>query len=213
MKTLTIMRHGKANTGATDAASYDQLADMGKEQSALAGAYLRGSGKYSRVICGTLQRHSETVEHAAMAMPLKQDARLNELPYFELGQAVVNRLGLSFPDDDESFTAFFTAILSNWDAWALELGIPSREAVLHDVIDLLHEQSEDTLIVSSGGILELLGSHALGLTPEMTTRFVTPIAHTSIHRFRLHEDRLVLEKYCAIPHLDRDDQRHLVTFA
>ncbi|MEM9715811.1 MAG: histidine phosphatase family protein [Pseudomonadota bacterium] len=213
MKTITVVRHGKANTGATDAESYDLLSDMGKEQAALVGAYLKGTGKYKRAICGTLRRHIETVEFADMGLPVTQDARLNEFPFFELGQAVERDFGLPFPQDDQAFEPFFTKQMEIWEDYAGRLGIPGRAALTQGVIDVLHEIDAETVVISSGGIIGLLGAAALDLTPAATTKFVIPVAHTSIHRFRVMPDRILLEKYCSIPHLDRADQRHLVTFA
>ena len=213
MKTITVVRHGKANTGATDAESYDLLSEMGKEQAALVGRYLKDTGKYKRTICGTLRRHIETVEFADMGLPVTQDARLNELPFFNLGAVVAKDFALPFPDNDGQFEPFFTTMLEIWDDYAPKLGVPSQTETTKGVIDLLHEIDEETVVITSGGIIGLLGALALDLTPTATTRFVLPVAHTSIHRFSVQEDRILLTTYCAIPHLDRADQRHLVTFA
>lgn len=213
MKTITIVRHGKAMTGATDETSYDNLSETGQEQAALVGQYLKATGKYKAVISGTMNRHQQTVEHAAMALPYTQDARLNEIPFFELGNALVEEKGYAFPQNDGEFEPFFTAMLTHWPELAVPRKITLRDQIMYGLIEVLRGLEEDCLVVSSGGIIGLLGAYALDLSPGATTKFVIPVAHTSIHRFTVNGDRIFLTKYCSIPHLDRDDQRHLVTFA
>ncbi|MEO1563096.1 MAG: histidine phosphatase family protein [Pseudomonadota bacterium] len=213
MKTITIVRHGKAMTGATDETAYDNLSEIGQQQAALVGAYLRNTEKYKKVMSGTLNRHRQTVEHAAMDMPYEQDARLNEMPFFELGNALVEDKGFAFPQNDGEFEPFFTAMLSHWPELAVPRGIKLRDEIMYGVLEVLRGLDEDTLVISSGGIIGLLGSYVLDLSPAATTKFVIPVAHTSIHRFTVSGDRIFLTKYCSIPHLDRADQRELVTFA
>ncbi|MEO0343918.1 MAG: histidine phosphatase family protein [Pseudomonadota bacterium] len=213
MKTITIVRHGKAMTGATDEQSYDNLSEIGQLQAENVGSYLKATGKYQRVISGTMNRHRQTVEHANMGLPHTQDARLNEIPFFELGRALIEDKGFSFPNDDKAFEPFFTAMLTHWPALAVPRGILLRDQIMHGLLEVLRSLEEDTLVVSSGGIIGLLGAYALDLSPAATAKFVIPVAHTSIHRFSLSGDRLFVTKYCSIPHLDRADQRDLVTFA
>ena len=213
MKILTVIRHGKANTGATDAETYDRLAPLGFEQAALMGAYIRETGKYKKVRSGDLRRHIETVEGADFGLPHKVDPRLNELPYFDLGAAICERHGLAFPSDDTGFQHFFRLMMEDWDAISQERGILSRADALGGILDVLKEADEDEILLSSGGVIGLLGAHALDLDHAATARFVMPIAHTSIHRFGLKDGQLYLIKYCSIPHLDQSGQSHLVTMA
>ena len=213
MKTITVVRHGKAMSGATDEASYDNLSEIGQEQAALVGTYLKNTRKYKRVVSGTMNRHRQTVEHAEFGLPYEQDARLNEIPFFELGHALGADKGIAFPQNDDEFEPFFTAMLTHWPELAVPRGIKLRDEIMYGVLDALRGLDEETVVISSGGIIGLLGAFALDLSPSATTKFVLPVAHTSIHRFTLQGDRLLLTKYCAIPHLDRDDQRHLVTHA
>ena len=43
MVELTIVRHGQANTGATDEKSYDKLSDLGRQQARWLGEHFAGN--------------------------------------------------------------------------------------------------------------------------------------------------------------------------
>lgn len=213
MKTITIIRHGKANTGATDHLSYDKLSEMGEEQSRLMGAHVRETKSFRRVISGTLNRHRQTVEAAAFGLPYRQDARLNELPYFELGKEICVTHNLEFPKDDQSFCQFFRLMMEEWDAIAARKALMTRAQALTQLFDLLSTLDEEDLVISSGGVIGLLGSEALSLDPQQTATFVMPISHTSIHRFGYEDRHVTLRQYCGTPHLDQRGQGHLLTYA
>ena len=60
MGTLYLVRHGQASFGAED---YDQLSDLGRQQSRQLGAYLQSRGlAFERVLTGSLRRHAQTLE-------------------------------------------------------------------------------------------------------------------------------------------------------
>lgn len=103
MTHITLIRHGQANTGARDEASYDRLSDLGHQQARWLGAHLRDTrAYYTRVYCGTLTRHIET----AAGMELEnvvQDPRLNEMEYFNLAEAMQDQHGLEIPTEREGF--------------------------------------------------------------------------------------------------------------
>ncbi|MEO1798692.1 MAG: phosphoglycerate mutase family protein, partial [Pseudomonadota bacterium] len=84
MGEIILVRHGQANSTATDEESYDRLSDLGHQQAQLLGEHLRGLGEtFDLVLSGTLRRHQETA--SAMGFePDRLDPRLNELDYFNL---------------------------------------------------------------------------------------------------------------------------------
>ena len=58
MGTLTLIRHGQASFGAAD---YDQLSEIGQEQSRRLGAYLGHKNVHADVVYrGSLKRHAQT---------------------------------------------------------------------------------------------------------------------------------------------------------
>ena len=61
MSHITLIRHGQANSTATDEAGYDRLSDLGHQQSSWLGAYLKDQNQHHvRLYTGTLRRHVET---------------------------------------------------------------------------------------------------------------------------------------------------------
>ncbi|HGG64496.1 MAG TPA: histidine phosphatase family protein, partial [Rhodobacteraceae bacterium] len=50
MVELTLIRHGQAQTGARDEASYDSLSDLGHQQAQWLGETLRGGVPFDRII-------------------------------------------------------------------------------------------------------------------------------------------------------------------
>ena len=65
MSMLLLVRHGQASFGAAD---YDQLSDLGHEQSRLLGASLAARGVHPDVLLrGSMKRHRQTAVAAAVA--------------------------------------------------------------------------------------------------------------------------------------------------
>lgn len=65
MSRLIVIRHAQASIMK---ANYDQLSDLGKEQSAILGEYLASRGiRFDKIYRGDLRRHRETEEIASVA--------------------------------------------------------------------------------------------------------------------------------------------------
>ncbi|MCO4825091.1 MAG: phosphoglycerate mutase family protein [Amylibacter sp.] len=85
MTTITMVRHGQAQTGAKDEASYDKLSDLGHQQAGWLGEHWAKMGGFDRVVSGTMRRQIETGRSMALdSVTYDQDARLNEMDYFGL---------------------------------------------------------------------------------------------------------------------------------
>ncbi len=60
MGKLYLVRHGQASFGAAD---YDNLSDLGRQQSQRLGEYWRSKGQtFDAILVGTLNRHAQTLE-------------------------------------------------------------------------------------------------------------------------------------------------------
>ncbi|MDQ3616268.1 MAG: histidine phosphatase family protein [Actinomycetota bacterium] len=65
MSAVLLVRHGQASFGESD---YDALSDLGARQSRVLGQALAARGVEPAVLlCGTMQRHRQTLEHVAEA--------------------------------------------------------------------------------------------------------------------------------------------------
>ena len=63
MGTITLVRHGQANSSAKTEEDYDRLSPLGHQQAAWLGDWLAQGGEgFDLVLSGSLRRHIETAE-------------------------------------------------------------------------------------------------------------------------------------------------------
>lgn len=215
MTEIILVRHGQANTHATDEAGYDRLSDLGRAQAAWLGAHLRGTDPhFDKVVTGTLSRQIET----ARAMGYdnnQQDDRLNELTYFDLALAVQTQFGLPAPRDASEFARHLPEVIDHWAENRLQ-GIPetfdsfsSRVATLLDEICDAHGR---VLLVTSGGVIGMMLRHVLRLDNAGMAKVILQVLNSSLHRVHFVHGQLMLGGFNATPHLDTPDRAHARTF-
>ena len=215
MTEITLVRHGQANSGAQDEASYDRLSDLGHQQARWLGDYLHGLPAYDRVISGAMQRQIDTAKGLnTRALPHNTDPRLNELDYFGLADALRLHSGVPIPTNAAEFAAHVPQVLDAWRNNALE-GLSETYDHFHDrIFSALHDAASSgqrCLLVTSTGVISTLTAIALGLEDAARVKMFLAVAHTSIHKFSLHGDELHLTQFGATPHLDHPDRLHART--
>ncbi len=212
MGEIILVRHGQANTLARDEASYDRLSDLGARQSQLLGQWLRDTGfTFDRVLSGTLSRHRATAEQMGYA-GAEEDARLNEMDYFNLGLALAQSQGLSLPAP-EDFAIFVPKVMEAWHRAEIK-GNETFDAFEDRVTGVLTEAAEPgrrVLCVTSGGVIGMILRHLLQLDPTRMAHVLLPIWNTSIHRVNVMPHGTILAGFNAIPHLDAPDLAPLRT--
>jgi broad specificity phosphatase PhoE len=212
MGEIILVRHGQANSAATTDEDYDRLSDLGHEQSAWLGEWMRGHGvEFDHIWSGTLTRHRQTV--AAMGMEADEDARLNEIDYFTLTQAMQDVLGepATGPDD---FADHMPKVFAAWKRAEIE-GQEPYEAFEARVRDLLEEAAvpgRRLLAVTSGGVIGMVLRHILDLDLIKMSHVMLPIWNTSIHRLHVRPGETIMAGYNAIPHLDHPDRAEARTY-
>lgn len=214
MTELTLIRHGQAQTGATDEASYDSLSDLGHRQAGLLGEYL-ARHSYDHVVSGTLTRQIQTTEGLARGEDLHRDARLNEMDYFGLGASLERSHGVVFPTSKEAFIKHSALVFEAWQAKNVEAHLESFADFQTRITGALRDVSgehERVLMVTSTGVIATLAAIALGLNNAMLIKTFLNTAHTSVHKFRWDGDELHLTQFGATPHLDHLDVGVLKTF-
>jgi broad specificity phosphatase PhoE len=206
MSTITLIRHGQANSTATDEASYDRLSDLGHTQAAWLGDHLRGSGAHhTRLYTGTLRRHIETADGMAMDIEPQRDARLNELEYFTLGGLLAEQHGIPFPTEQAGFIAHLPQVFQHWKDDTLE-GAPETYAAfqsrIRDALAEIAAGSGPALVVTSGGLIAHVIGQQMELSVAATARTAIAIYHTSLHQLHPIGDHLSPVLFNATPHLD-----------
>ena len=86
MAELFLVRHGQASFGTDD---YDRLSAAGEQQGVLGEYFAQQALTFDRVICGTLNRHAQTVDAilrgwAAKARVVDRHPGLNEYDFHGL---------------------------------------------------------------------------------------------------------------------------------
>ncbi len=211
MSHITLIRHGQANSTATDEASYDKLSDLGHQQASWLGGYLRDTAiHHTRLYTGTLRRHVETASGMNTEIDPIRDARLNELEYFTLASLLEEQHNISFPHEQGQFTHHLPTVFQYWKDGKIE-GAPETWDSFHTRIeDALREMADGkgpALVVTSGGLIAMVMAQAMGLGIPAQARVALAIMHTSMHRLFPIGGHWSPVLFNAVPHLETPDRR------
>lgn len=211
MGEIILVRHGQANSAATTEEDYDRLSDLGFTQSTWLGEWMREQGyEFDHVVSGTLQRHRQTVK--AMGFDADEDARLNEIDYYRLSDALHRLNGEPLPTDS-TFADHMPKVFAAWKQAEIE-GAEPYQAFEDRVAALLAEAAvpgRHVLCVTSGGVIGMVIRHLLDLDIMKLSRVMLPIWNTSLHRLHVRESETFLAGYNAIPHLESVDRANART--
>ena len=217
MVEITLIRHGQAQTGAKDEASYDRLSDLGHDQARWLGDYFQQTQDFDHVVSGSLTRQVETARSLGLPdVALDTDPRLNELDYFGLAHSLHSAQGVPFPEEARAFAAHVPLVLNIWRHGPIDPGLETYEAFRARIRSVLEDaagREGRVLLVTSTGVIATLAALALGLDTDMKSKMFLCVAHTSVHKFELRRDDLHLTQFGGTPHLDRRDRAHAKTFA
>jgi len=215
MADILLVRHGQANSHAQDEDDYDRLSDLGHDQARWLGAHLQATNPhFDRVITGTLSRQIETARSAGYETH-ERDARLNELSYFALAQAVEVQFGLPAPLDAREFARYLPQVVEHWAEDRLN-EVPETFHSFHTRVDsLLGELCSlggRTLVVTSGGVIGMVLRQILRLETQAMAEVMLQVMNSSMHRLHFVHGRLMLSSFNATPHLDAPERAHGRTF-
>lgn len=214
MPTLTLVRHGQANTSARNEADYDRLSPLGHQQAQWLGAHIAGTGEvFSRVYCGTLQRHRETAAGMGHANP-QVDARLNEMEFFSLAQLWQAQQGVPVPVNREEFVDYMPRLLAAWQADAIDNPpetFAQFEARVAAALADIAAGHGPALLVTSGGLIAMALRHVMALDLPSFARATLAIMNTSVHRLHPIGGGLALTQFNAIPHLEHPERQFAQT--
>lgn len=212
MSQIVLVRHGQANSSATDELDYDRLSPLGHRQSGWLGAHFRDKGDvFAQIWTGTLRRHVETADGigADTAGPVIRDARLNELEYFTLAQLLAEQHGIALPDSREGYVRHLPCLFRHWREDRLE-GAPETFAAFESrVSDALAELSAArgrSLVVTSGGLIGMAMRLTLRLDMAAFCNICLSVQNTSVSSWLPLDGHLALTQFNALPHLDTPDR-------
>lgn len=215
MSHITLIRHGQANSQATDEAGYDQLSALGHQQSAWLGAYLKAQNQHHlRLYTGTLKRHIATAKAMDMGIEPVADARLNELEYMTLARAMEEEQGVPFPTDQAAFTTHLPRLFKAWQQDEIA-GAPESfadfDARISEVLTEIASGEGPALVVTSGGLISCAMRQVLRLDIAAMAQLALAIYNTSQHRLFPIGGHLSPTMFNAIPHLEDPARHHAQT--
>ena len=219
MSHITLIRHGQANGAATTEEEYDRLSDLGHQQASWLGAHLRDTHQHhTRLYTGTLKRHIQTAEAMDTGLDPVRDARLNELEYFTMAQALEAEHGIAAPSENAEFVNHLPLVFNYWQQDKLE-GAPERfsefETRITDVLREISEGAGPALVVTSGGLIAMTMRVHLSLDVNAMARIALAIYNSSLHRLypiggpEIGTWSPVM--FNAIPHLEHPERHHAQT--
>jgi len=219
MAQLYLVRHAQASFGAED---YDRLSALGWQQSRWLGEYFgeRGIG-FDRVVRGSLRRHAETtegiLEGLGARVPAEEHPGLNEYDSHSLLAAS----GRSAPQGGDR-RAHFRLLRETLYAWT-EGALPGDAHERYDAfrarvlgaLEALREDAsaERVLVVSSGGPIAAFLSSMTGMPRRMMVDLNLQTRNAGFSEFRFNERAFHFVSFNNIPHLDRPDRLHAVTYS
>jgi len=215
MSHITLIRHGQANSQATDEAGYDRLSALGHQQSAWLGAHLKTVNlQHTRLYTGTLRRHVETAAAMDIGLEPVADPRLNELEYITLARALEAEQGIPYPTDQAAFVTHLPHLFAAWQRDEIE-GAPERfadfEARIDEVLQEIAGGEGPALVVTSGGLISCIMRQMLRLDIAGMAQLALAIYNTSQHRLFPIGGALSPTLFNAIPHLEDPSRHHAQT--
>ena len=212
MGTITLVRHGQANSAAQDEAGYDKLSDLGHQQALWLGEWIAAQDEtFDLILSGSLRRHLETAKGMGFDAPVI-DPRLNELDYFNLGAALQAHSGREMTGP-EGFADHFLDVLHAWERADIQgnESFASFEGRVSAVLEEAAQPGRQVLCVTSGGVISMILRHLLKLDLQRMVHVSLPILNTSVHRVHVLPVGTILAGYNAVPHLDPADRSHART--
>jgi broad specificity phosphatase PhoE len=212
MGEIILVRHGQANSAADNEADYDRLSDLGRQQARWLGAWMaEHEWSFDHILSGTLNRQRDTAME--MGNTPDQDARLNELDYYNLSAAAEAKLGLS-PPNPEEFADHMPRVMAAWQQAEIQGDEPFQNFTtrIREIVAEAATPGRRVLCVTSGGVIAMVLHQLLELELKHFGNLAMPIFNTSVHRLTVLKDRTILAGFNATPHLETPGRAHARTY-
>jgi broad specificity phosphatase PhoE len=210
MSTLTVVRHGQARPFDSNP---DQLSPLGEEQARTLAVYWNRLGvTFDEVWSGSLERQWRTAELATSATPQISDD-WNE--YDAMG--IVTHYAPPYEmepgaDRNRKFQKVFEPAMLAWIAAEEHPAVETWTAFRSRVISAFRRLQEgpsnrNVVLFTSGGPISLLVQTAIGATERSFLEINWRVKNCSITEFTFSRDRLSLDSFNGLPHLERAELR------
>jgi broad specificity phosphatase PhoE len=171
MAVVLLVRHGQASFGGPD---YDQLSEVGQQQSRIVGERLKALGPVHRVVHGGLERQRQTADHCLEVLgddiPRTVDERWDEYASGDLMRPLAADEGLAGEQDPRrAFQARLEQALARWTSGEHDADYEESYPAFHERVrraldavlgDL--DRSETVAVFTSGGVIAAVAAQWLG---------------------------------------------------
>jgi len=217
---LVLVRHGQASAISGD---YDQLSDLGHEQSRLLSEHFERFGfAPDHVHIGPRKRHRQTHEAARLA-GWPEPLRIDELDEHhavqllvalgpslgdrkdELGQLAREAFGADHGSMRKALMRVFAAIIPAWARG--EVTHPDVEPFyafqtrVRHFVDRIRQSEGTTVAFTSGGAISAVVAEVYGLSVEQLLDVMWNVKNASLTEIVVRDGRLSLASLNATPHL------------
>jgi len=215
--TLLMVRHGQASFGK---ANYDELSERGHLQAYHLGLWLADQQhRFSHIRIGGMHRHKQTLDGIAKAYKERGllfpqydvDDGLNEFDHGSVFSAYMQQhadhpiVKAAATGETRATGAMVHAALLAWvddklgdlpETWH-DFGVRARLAAerLHDV------ESDETLVVSSGGLISRIAQAALDIPDQRAVDLNISLRNSALSEFHARDRQWRLGMWNALPHL------------
>jgi broad specificity phosphatase PhoE len=224
MQKITFVRHGQASYG-TD--NYDQLSELGHQQSRLLGEYFKQIDyQFDAIYTGNMVRHHETAEQILSGM--QKDSEYHQLSNFDEFdfEAVVGAYlafsGETLPPKEAPRSDFYRLLKQAMIAWsnnqlsdlpetwqAFQLRVVS--GVEYTIKQ--HPDARHILVATSGGAIAMLKGHVLGLSVDKLVDMNLQIRNASFHQYLVSPSHMLETSFNQVSHLELQANRALLTYS
>lgn len=230
MGEICLVRHGQASFGAPD---YDQLSDIGCEQSRRLGRWFTSTcQKFDLAVTGTQRRHLQTAEYCLAALgsniPQLIDADLNEYDYREMLVRYDARLATpsalravidAHPNPRRAFQEIFAAAFERWIGATqnneyresfLEFRARCLGALRRRVAAAA--RSQRIIVFTSGGPISVMIQSALGLADDRVPALNFSLVNAAVTTLLFRPTEFSLLTLNCFQHLEDSGAARLITY-
>lgn len=229
MGLLYLVRHGQASLG-TD--NYDKLSKLGKQQAHFLGEHFRANAlHFDQVIHGSQVRHIETAEHFFKGyLPDQESIRPNNtltMPHFnEYNFEAIIRAYLKYHPDQTPIkyqgNALFQLLKKSLISWSQnklnneleeswgEFRLRVQQGLLQLQADF-HQQN--ILLFTSGGPIATMLSQILETSSQACIDLNLQIQNASLTQCLFTQQKVTLDSFNSLPHLQTPERRPLRTYS
>jgi len=222
MAQLHLVRHGQASFGSAD---YDQLSELGGQQSHWLGRYWADRGmQFDRVFIGTQLRHRQTADEIFRGIGQRpifsEHPGLNEYDFHALYNALGDEhaaLKQLATADKRRFFQGLKQVLQLWTHDQLTGPLPESWKAFAQRVDdarsfIQQCGAQRVLVVSSGGPIGMIVRQVLQASENSAIELNLQVIHSSFSHFYFNEHTLRLASFNNIPHLDLPERQHAISY-